>query len=230
MTVAQGNWIDSGNSTPTKSLIFDDGTWIFNGGTFNASMCEWDCEWLKMANYPDDIDSPVDSEDSDYNKNSQGSTLVRILQQVNEQKLSTQNVFTALPYRLLQIADVPVTTTPTIDTKWGLAVKFDAALQKNFISLTEQGTFITRTSGTYTVSIASPSILCNTTDGDITLNLPAAPTSKGVEFWFKKTTTAHKVTINGTIDAAGHVDINNLHGSLVIVSDSTVYWIKSIYP
>lgn len=227
--VAQGNWIDSGNYTPTKSLIFDDGTWIFNGGTFNASMCEWDCEWLKMANYPDDIDSPVDSEDSDYNKNSQGSTLVRILQQVNEQKLSTQNVFTALPYRFLQIADVPVTTTPTIDTKWGLAVKFDAALQKNFISLTEQGAFITRTSGTYTVSIASPNILCNTTDGNITLNLPAAPTSKGVEFWIKKTTNPHKVIVNGTIDGLSHHDINNLNGSVVIVSDGTVYWIKSHY-
>jgi hypothetical protein len=34
----------------------------------------------------------------------------------------------------------------------------------------------------------------------------------------------------GTIDAAGHLDINNLHGSIVLVSDGTVYWIKSNYP
>lgn len=225
--VAQGNWIDAGNYTPTKSLVFDDGTWIFNGGTFNASMCEWDGEWIRVANYPDDIDNPVDTEDSNYNTNSEGSTLVRILQQVNEQKVSSQNIFTALPYRFLQIADVPVTTTPTIDTKWGLAVKFDVSLNKNFISLTEQGAMITTTDGTSTVSISNPSVLCDSSMGNIILNLPAANTSKGIEFWFKKIANAHSVRINGTIDGFSHYDITNLNGSVVIVSDGSVYWIKS---
>lgn len=228
--VAQGNWIDAGNYAPTKSLIFDDSTWVFNGGTFNASMSEWDGEWLRVANYPDEIDNPVDTEDSDYNKNSEGSTLVRILQQVNEQRVSTENIFPAIPYRMMQIAEVPITATPTIDTLYNVDLKYNQSLEKVFFKLSEKGAFITRTTGTYTVSIENPSILCNTTDGIITLNLPAAATSKGVDFWFKKTATAHKVTVNGTIDGAGHVDINNLYGSLVIVSDGTVYWIKSIYP
>ena len=186
-------------------------------------------EWLKIANYPDDIDNPIDTEDSDYNTNSQGSTLVRILQQVNEQKVSTQNVFNALPYRLLQIADVPITATPSINTKWSLAVKFDSATQKNFISLSELGSLITLTSGTYTASISTPSMLCNTTEGNITINLPAANTCKGVEFWFKKTTNLHSVIINGTIDGLSHHDINNQNGSIVIVSDGSVFWIKTHY-
>jgi len=227
--VAQGNWIDAGNYTPTKSLIFDDSTWVFNGGTFNASSCQWDGEWLKIANYPDDIDNPIDTEDSDYNTNSQGSTLVRILQQVNEQKVSTQNVFNALPYRLLQIADVPITATPSINTKWSLAVKFDSATQKNFISLSELGSLITLTSGTHTASISTPSMLCNTSDGNITINLPAANTCKGVEFWFKKTTNPHKVIVNGTIDGLSHHDITNQNGSVIIVSDGSVFWIKTHY-
>lgn len=228
--VAQGNWIDAGNYTPTKSLIFDDGIWIFNGGTFNAASCQWDGEWLKMTNYPDEIDNPVDTEDSDYNKNSESSALVRILQQVTEQKVSTQNIFKAMPYRITQIAEVPLTTTPTIDTLYNVDLKFNQAEQLLYFKLEEKGKLTTLTSGTHTASVLTPSMLCNTTDGNVTINLPAAPTSKGVEFWFKKTATAHKVIVNGTIDAAGHLDINNLHESVIVVSDGTVYWIKSNYP
>lgn len=227
--VAQGNWIDAGNYTPTKSLIFDDGIYIFNGGTFDVMACQWEGEWLRMSNYPDDVDNATNTDDATYGDNT-GDSLFRIFQQLNEQKVSTQNVIPALPYRLLQIAENPVTTTPTIDTRWALNVLFDQSAEKNFISLNELGSLITLTSGTHTASISTPSMLCNTTDGIVTINLPAAPTSKGVEFWVKKTATNHKVTIMGTIDAAGHLDINNLHGSIVLVSDGTVYWIKSNYP
>jgi hypothetical protein len=109
-------------------------------------------------------------------------------------------------------------------------LKFNQAEQLLYFKLEEKGSLTTLTSGTHTASVLTPSMLCNTTDGIVTVNLPAAPTSKGVEFWFKKTATAHKVIVNGTIDGAGHLDINNLHGSIVLVSDGTVYWIKSNYP
>jgi hypothetical protein len=226
--VAQGNWIDAGNYTPTKSLIFDNGIYIFNGGSFDAMACQWDGEWLRMSNYPDDVDNATNTDDATYNDNT-GDSLIRIFQQINEQKVSTQNIFEALPYRLLQVAENPVTTTPTIDTRWAINVLFDDSSQKNFISLNELGSLVTLTSGTYTASVDNPSMLCNTTEGNITINLPAANTSKGVEFWFKKTSTSHVVRINGTIDAMDHTDLNNLHESIVIVSDGSGYWIKTHY-
>lgn len=224
--VAQGNWIDAGNYVATKSLVFDDSIWIFNGGKFDAMRCMWDGEWLRMTDHPDQLINETDAEDATYNDNT-GDAMVRIFQQITEQKVSTQNVFNALPYRLLQVAENPVTTTPTIDTRWAVNVLYDESAQKNFISLNELGSLTTLTTGTHTASISTPSVLCNTTDGDITINLPAANTCKGVEFWFKKTTNPHSVIINGTIDGLSHHDITNQNGSVVIVSDGSVYWIKS---
>ena len=227
--VAQGNWIDAGNFTPTKSLVFDDAIWIFNGGKLDAMSCQWDGEWLRMSNYPDNVDNPIDTEDSDYNSNSEGSTLVRILQQVTEQKVSAQNIFPAMPYRIMQIAETPITATPSIDTLFNVDLKFNQSQQLLFFAISEKGSFLVLTSGTYTASVDNPSMLCNTSDGNITINLPPANSSKGIEFWFKKTTNPHKVIINGTIDGLSGHDINNLNGSVIIVSDGSVYWIKSHY-
>jgi len=227
--VAQGNWIDAGNYTPTKSLVFDDSIWIFNGGKFDTMLCQWEGEWLRMSNYPDDVDNANNTEDTDYNKNSEGSTLIRILQQVTEQKVSAQNIFPAMPYRIMQIAETPITETPSIDTLFNVDLKFNQSQQLLFFAISEKGKFINLTSGTYTASVDTHSMLCNTDDGNITINLPPANTSKGIDFWFKKTTNPHKVIINGTIDGLSHHDINNLNGSVVIVSDGSVYWIKSHY-
>ena len=224
--VAQGNWIDAGNYTPTKSLIFDDGIWIFNGGKLDAMAGQWDGEWLRMSNYPDDIENPIDTEDSDYNTNSEGSTLIRILQQVTEQKVSSQNIFPAMPYRMMQIAEVPITATPSIDTLYNVDLKFNQSLGEIFFSLSEKGAFVTATTGTHSASVASPSILCDTTDGNIILNLPAANTSKGVEFWFKKTVSANTVLINGTIDGGPSYSMSGVNSGVVIVSDGSVYWVK----
>ena len=216
---------DNGGYNGLKTLFFDSAIWVSNGYTWSAMNESYDGEWLKLYGDYTSVDA---GEDEYYNDPSNQSEF-RIQQLENSVDAingaagnSTDNLSFDLYVKNIESA-------PTIDTRYSVSVLYDFATTIPIFKLTEQGAFITRTSGTYTVSIASPNILCNTTDGNITLNLPAAPTSKGVEFWFKKTTNPHKVTINGTIDGLSHHDINNLNGSVVIVSDGTVYWIKSHY-
>ena len=217
---------DNGGYNGLKTLFFDSAIWVSNGYTWSAMNETYDGEWLKL--YGDY--TSVETGDTEYYNNPANQSEFRIQQlegSVDALNGVDTNISSNLSINLFY--DKPG-NNPTVDTLYSVDIKYSPSVETAVFKLSEKGAFITRTSGTYTVSIESPSILCNTTDGIITLNLPAAATSKGVEFWFKKTATAHKVIVNGTIDGAGHVDINNLHGSLVVVSDGTAYWIKSIYP
>jgi hypothetical protein len=120
-------------------------------------------------------------------------------------------------------------TNPTIDTRYSVSIYYQPSIETSLFELNELGSLVALTSGTHTASISTPSYICNTTDGNITINLPGADTCKGVEFWFKKTTNPHSVIINGTIDGLSNHDITNQNGSVVIVSDGSVFWIKTHY-
>lgn len=216
---------DNGGYNGLKTLLFDSSAWVSNGYVWNAMSETYDGEWLKL--YVDY--TSVETGDTEYYNNPANQSEFRIKQletSVDAINGAQGNLPDNLSFDLFVNS---VDTTPTINTHYAVSVFYDTALELPFFQLTEQGAFITRTSGTHSVSIASPNILCNTADGNITLNLPAANTSKGVEFWVKKTTNPHSVIINGTIDGLSHHDITNLNGSVVIVSDGTVYWIKSHY-
>jgi hypothetical protein len=217
---------DNGGYNGLKTLVFDSSIWVSNGYTYNAMSETYDGEWLKL--YGDY--TAVDAGEDEYYNDPSNQSEFRI-QQLEESVDAISGVQTNNSLNLsleLFVQDVP--TTPTINTRYNVNVDYNSTEEIALFKLSELGSLITLTSGTHTASVLTPSMLCNTTDGIVTINLPAAPTSKGVEFWFKKTATAHKVIVNGTIDAAGHLDINNLHESIVLVSDGTVYWIKSNYP
>lgn len=216
---------DNGGYNGLKTLLFDSSAWVSNGYTYNAMSETYDGEWLKL--YVDY--TSVETGDTEYYNNPANQSEFRI-KQLESQVDAMNDVQTNISQNLSSNLFIDKgNINPTIDSRYNVSVYYQPSIETSIFELTEQGAFITRTSGTYTVSIASPNILCNTTDGNITLNLPAANTSKGVEFWIKKTANAHSVIINGTIDGLSHHDITNLNGSVVIVSDGSVYWIKSHY-
>jgi len=216
---------DNGNYNGLKTLVFDSSVWVSNGYTYNAMSETYTGEWLKL--YVDY--SSVDTGESEYYNDPSNPSEFRI----QELQSSIEAINAAqgnLPDNLsFDLFVNNVDTPPTIDTPYNVLIAYDAALELPFFKLSEKGKFINLTAGTYTASVDTPSMLCNTTDGNITINLPPANTSKGIEFWFKNITSPHKVIINGTIDGLSHHDINNLNGSVVIVSDGSVYWIKSHY-
>jgi hypothetical protein len=217
---------DNGGYNGLKTLSFDSSIWVSNGYVWGAMSETYDGEWLKL--YGDY--TSVDTGETEYYNDPSNQNEFRI-QQLESSVDALNGVDTNLSSNLsINLFYDKPGNNPTIDTLYNVNINYNPTDQTASFQLTELGSLTTLTSGTHTASVLTPSMLCNTTDGNVTVNLPAANTSKGVEFWFKKTATNHKVIVNGTIDSAGHLDINNLHGSVIIVSDGTVYWIKSIYP
>lgn len=214
---------DNGSYNGLKTLFFDSAIWVSNGYTWSAMNETYDGEWLKL--YGDY--TSVETGDTEYYNNPANQSEFRIQQlesQVDAMNDVQMNVSQNLSSNLFIDKG---NTNPTIDTRYNVSVYYQPSIETSIFELSEQGAFITRTSGTYTVSIANPSILCDTTEGNITLNLPAAATSKGVDFWIKKISSNHNVIINGTIDGLSHYDLNVAYSSVVIVSDGSVYWIKA---
>jgi hypothetical protein len=86
------------------------------------------------------------------------------------------------------------------------------------------------TNGTHTITNGYELIICNTTDGNVTVNLPPANESKGKKYYFLKKANPHVVTISGgsyNINGASSTTINSLYGSKTIISDGAQWYIIS---
>lgn len=217
---------DNGGYNGLKTLLFDSSSWVSNGYTWSAMNEIYDGEWLKL--YVDY--TSVETGDTEYYNNPANQSEFRIQQleqSVDAINGAAGNLTDNLAFDLFA---KNIEEIPSVNSRYAITVFHNVAEETSQLQLNELGSLVTITTGTHSASISTPSYICNTTDGNITINLPAANTCKGVEFWFKKTSTSHAVRINGTIDAMDHTDLNNLHESIVIVSDGSVYWIKSNYP
>jgi hypothetical protein len=216
---------DNGGYNGLKTLVFDSSIWVSNGYTYNAMSETYDGEWLKL--YGDY--TSVEQGDTEYYNNPGEQNQFRI-RQLEEAVDAINGAQTNISQNLSSNLFIDKgNTNPTINSRYSVSVYYEPSIETSTFQLHELGSLITLTSGTHTASISTPSYICNTTDGNITINLPAANTCKGVEFWFKKTTNPHKVIINGTIDGLSHHDIDNQNGSVIIVSDGSVFWIKTHY-
>jgi hypothetical protein len=94
--------------------------------------------------------------------------------------------------------------------------------------LQEHNASVSYTVGTHTITNGYELIICNTTDGNVTVNLPDATESKGKKYYFMKTATAHVVTISGgtyNINGATTTTINTLYGSKTIISNGVQWYV-----
>lgn len=124
----QGNWIDSGTYSRHRTLYFDDSIWVFNGGRFNANLEQWDGEWLRIAHDVEDVLIEDELDYEDY-KGSQGNAVVRLLKQANEIRESVNNIFEALPIRMLKDSIGAPTSDPTGPVDYALKINFDPSTQ-----------------------------------------------------------------------------------------------------
>jgi hypothetical protein len=86
------------------------------------------------------------------------------------------------------------------------------------------------TAGTHTITNGYELIICNTSEGNVTVNLPNATESKGKKYYFLKKANPHVVTISGgayNINGSSTTTINQLYGSKTIISDGSQWYIIS---
>jgi hypothetical protein len=228
--VAQATLIDDGDYSPILCPNFDDDTYIFNGGTFDAQSETWNFELLRIAQDVVNIDtSELDNQDEVDINDQQNNAVFRLAQQVETNRNSVSNLPNSLPYDVMRVSpDVP-TVQPTVITNFAPVINYDVITEELTWNIQELGKVQSLTGGTHDLDVTAELIICDTTAENIIINLPDPATVKGRKYHFKKITPAHNVQLNGTIDGLGLYAFNSKDDCKVIMSDGTQYWLVAFY-
>lgn len=227
--VIQGTWYDAGTLSAIKSLSFDSAKWLFNGGTFYPRSESWQGEWLALA---PDYTLATGGGSGEYTPRT-GERVVNERLNYHEFAITKLNLETsAIPDRLVEhlvnYADGAPNAQPTQNTRWEVMLEYKDSTEVLDWHIQEHNASVTYTNGTHTITNGYELIICNSTDGNVTVNLPNATESKGKKYYFIKTATAHVVTISGgsyNINGASATTINSLYGSKTIISDGAQWYI-----
>lgn len=226
LQVIRGNWVDSGTLTAIKTLYFDGGAWVLNGCKYIARSEEWDGEWLYLAPTYSGLTSTGEGYKIDPNKND--DKINYTMEAVADINGSINFVPDQVLETLINDADGAPTAQPTLNTRWEVMLQYTDSTGAVNWHIQEHNAAITYTAGTHTITNGYELIICNSTDGNVTVNLPNATESKGKKYYFVKTATSHVVTISGgsyNINGASATTINSLYGSKTIISDGTQWYI-----
>jgi hypothetical protein len=228
LQVVRGGWVDSGTLTAIKTLYFDGGAWVLNGCSFKARSEAWDGEWLYLAPTYSGLTSTGEGYKIDPNKNDDKVNYA--LEAVAEMNGSINFVPEQVLEFLINDAEGAPTTQPTINTRWEVMLEYVDSSEVVRWHVQEHNASIVYTNGTHTITNGYELIICNTTDGNVVVNLPNATESKGKKYYFIKTASAHVVTISGgsyNINGSSATTINQLYGSKTIISDGAQWYIIS---
>ena len=227
--VIQGTWHDGGTLTAVKTLQFDSTRWLFNGGTYNPRSETWAGEWLGLA---PDYTQATSGGTGNYNPRT-GERVVKDRLDYHEFAISSFNSqFSNVPQQVLEdlvnYADGAPTTQPTLNTRYEVMLEYVDSSEVVQWHLQEHNASVTYTNGTHTITNGYELIICNTTDGNVVVNLPNATESKGKKYYFMKTAAAHVVTISGgtyNINGATSTTMNSLYQSKTIISNGVQWYI-----
>ena len=223
----QGTWADAGTLTAIKSLYFDDYKWLINGAVYTARSEQWAGEWLGLVPIYTGLTSSGEGLKVGTGLKDRVNYQDEQIGRLND---SVQRTPALVLNYLVNDADGAPATTPTLNTRYEVMVHFDNAAQQMAWHLQEHNGSVVYTNGTHTITNGYELIICNSTDGNVTINLPNATESKGKKYYFVKTATAHVVTINGgayNINGAATTTINTNYGSKTIISDGAQWYIIS---
>jgi hypothetical protein len=226
LQVVRGSWVDSGTLTAIKTLYFDGGAWVLNGCSFKAKSESWDGEWLYLAPTYSGLTSTGEGYKIDPNKNDDKVNYA--LEAVADINGSINFVPEQVLEFLINDAEGAPTTQPTINTRWEVMLEYVDSSEVVRWHVQEHNASVVYTAGTHTITNGYELIICNTADGNVTVNLPNATESKGKKYYFLKKASAHVVTISGgsyNINGASATTINQLYGSKTIISDGAQWYI-----
>jgi hypothetical protein len=221
----QGTWIDAGTLTAIKSLYFDDYKWLFNGAVYTARSEQWSGEWLGLVPVYTGLTS------SGEGLKLGGGLKDRVNyhdEQIGRLNDSVQRVPALMLSELVNNVDGAPSSFPTQNTRYEVMVQYNFADEQMVWHLQEHNASVVYTAGTHTITNGYELIICNTTDGNVVVNLPNATESKGKKYYFIKTANPHVVTISGgsyNINGASSTTINSLYGSKTIISDGAQWYI-----
>ena len=227
--VVRGTWIDSGTLTAIKSLYFDNYAWVLNGSKWSARSEQWDGEWLGV--------SPVytlTTSGGEGLKTSQSPTN-NLLNRLNYIESATNNLnveISETPQQVLEYlvneADGAPTSQPTLNTRWEVMLDYNDGTEEVKWHIQEHNAPVTYTAGIHTITNGYELILCDTSGGAVTVDLPDPTLSKGKKYYFKKTTTSHQVIITGggyDIDGSPSKVLTNQFETVTVISDGMQWWL-----
>lgn len=123
--VINGNWVDAGNYSFVKTLYFDSGIWIFNGGIFDLNSEQWDGEWIQIA--PVYLLITNTGEGLRIVKDKLGKVYDRVINvegEVSRVASKLSDVGSAVITDVLNNGSNVPTSQPTTDTTWIPAIKY----------------------------------------------------------------------------------------------------------
>ena len=232
MPVVRGTWIDSGSYHLMKSLYFDGYVWVLNGVSFNPRFDTWEGEWLGIA--PIYTNTTTTGEGLRIS-NQQGDILrdrVNLIEtQVNSYQAMISNAPDSFLEYLVNDADGAPTAQPTQNIIWETQLRYDDSTEQVEWYLQEHGAPISYTVGTHTLTNGYELIVCDSVDGNITVELPDADKSRGKKYIFIKTNSNHAVTIDaGTflINDSATTTLGSKYESKTIMSDGSKWFIVGV--
>jgi hypothetical protein len=221
----RGTWADSGTLTAIKSLYFDDYKWLLNGAVYTARSEQWAGEWVGLVPIYTGLTSSGEGLKVGAGLKDRVNYMDDQIGRLND---SVQRTPALVLNYLVNDADGAPATTPTQNTRYEVMVQYDDAAEQVEWHLQEHNASVVYTAGTHTITNGYELIICNTTDGNVTVNLPNATESKGKKYYFIKTANPHVVTISGgayNINGSSATTINSLYGSKTIISDGSQWYI-----
>lgn len=226
LQVIRGNWVDSGTLTAIKSLYFDGGAWVLNGCKYIAKSEEWDGEWLYLAPTYSGLTSTGEGYKIDPNKNDDKVNYT--MEAVADINGSINFVPDQVLETLINDAEGAPTTQPTLNTRWEVMLHYTDSTEAVTWHLQEHNASVIYTAGTHTITNGYELILCDTSGGGVTVDLPDPTLSKGKKYYFKKTTTSHQVTITGggaDIDGSATKVMTTQFETCTVISNGVQWWL-----
>jgi hypothetical protein len=230
--VIQGNWIDAGNYSIKKSLVFDSKTWIWNGGTHRPKFNTFDGEWLCIDDDASGVTLGEEDNAQEGSSNAQDKDALkggRILRNDTSENITQYEK--SLPYFILPNSVDLVSAEPTLDTEWGVKINYNEGTEALSWNIQELGKVTTITAATYNAGGYTELYLCDTTAHGITVTLPSAADYKGRRYIFKKTKASHSLAIQATaIDDGSEISMNNKNEAITVMSDGSQWWVIAKFP
>jgi hypothetical protein len=228
--VMQANLIDDGDYYAILCPTIDDETYVFNGGQFNALNETWDLELIKIAEGVDVSDySELDSQDEIDPKKGDNTSVFRIIQQTQDLRDSVSNLSAQLPLDLLRLSPDTPMVVPTINTEFIPLVSYNVESGFATWNVQETGKSVTLGTGTHELDVTAELILCNSSTGNVVINLPNPALVKGRKYYIKKTAPSSSVQLNGTIDGTMGYSFGSKDDCKVIMSDGIAFWFIAYY-
>jgi len=220
----RGTWHDNGGLTAVKSLYFDGGAWLLNGCTYSAQLETWEGEWIKLAVDYTDV---IETGENDNNTPGERLYLENQVTVIRERLGQVEQVTGALPDQLindfLEVSDGAPTSDPGVDGTYTLALKYDATAVDFSWQMRRLGNSLNVTSDITSFPTEYEIFTCDTSGGNITIDLPSPPSvTPGLRFGFVKTNSNHSVIL----DAGPGYQINDTQ-LLSWSSKWETYWVQS---